>query len=290
MMDIGTPGKRKRAIDDAGDRDHKKVHADSRELTIEQLHQDVGEKYMLCQTKYDRPSFRTADDLFKEFGLTTIASKVARTDEKGEKRALRKSYKAQIKSLKLSGHFEPEKKEADDPGSLMAMIMCPEPEWIVHEVKGKEVDAGLSKSSKDALLRSMTMNKGNIPPSIWDASVLGDLGKSSSTKSLPGRETAPGTPLHTPGAGAVRPLGASSKIVDPNRPKKGIKKRSLGDSGFEGYGETFPDDDMGVETGYSTAEGDERAPAQKRRKKNVAAPSPYPSVRQPAFGSGMLGV
>jgi hypothetical protein len=45
--------KRKRDIEDHGDRDQKKVHVESSGLgiSIEDLHVNVGEKYLLCRTR-----------------------------------------------------------------------------------------------------------------------------------------------------------------------------------------------------------------------------------------------
>ena len=43
--------KRKRHIDDHGDREQKKVQTEDRRLGIENLHLDVGEKYLLCRTR-----------------------------------------------------------------------------------------------------------------------------------------------------------------------------------------------------------------------------------------------
>lgn len=43
--------KRKRPIDDLGDREQKKVQTEDRRLGIENLHLDVGEKYLLCRTR-----------------------------------------------------------------------------------------------------------------------------------------------------------------------------------------------------------------------------------------------
>jgi hypothetical protein len=53
MTDGDSPhNKRKRSADDVGDREHKKVHLeDPRRLGIENLHLDVGEKYLLCRTR-----------------------------------------------------------------------------------------------------------------------------------------------------------------------------------------------------------------------------------------------
>lgn len=51
IMGDDTPQKRKRALEDGGDRDHKKAHIEDRRLGIENLHMDVGEKYLLCRTR-----------------------------------------------------------------------------------------------------------------------------------------------------------------------------------------------------------------------------------------------
>lgn len=49
-----SPHKRKRQLDDAGDHGHgsKKVHMEGQQrLDFEALHQDVGEKYLVCNTR-----------------------------------------------------------------------------------------------------------------------------------------------------------------------------------------------------------------------------------------------
>jgi hypothetical protein len=46
-----SPHKRKRSVDDSGDRALKKVHLEESKLGIEDLHLDVGKKYLLCQTR-----------------------------------------------------------------------------------------------------------------------------------------------------------------------------------------------------------------------------------------------
>lgn len=51
VMNDDSPNKRKRASDDDGDRDSKKVQLEGHRLGIEDLHLDVGEKYLLCQTR-----------------------------------------------------------------------------------------------------------------------------------------------------------------------------------------------------------------------------------------------
>ncbi|CRK36687.1 hypothetical protein BN1723_018622, partial [Verticillium longisporum] len=81
-MGDDTPQKRKRSIGDVGERDQKKPHVEDGKLDIDDLHQDVGEKYLLCQTH--------------------IAAEVAREKSNGDKtikNGLRKTYKGHIKRL-----------------------------------------------------------------------------------------------------------------------------------------------------------------------------------------------
>jgi hypothetical protein len=46
-----SPNKRKRALDDDGDRELKKVQLEGHRLGVEDLHLDVGDKYLLCQIR-----------------------------------------------------------------------------------------------------------------------------------------------------------------------------------------------------------------------------------------------
>ena len=113
------------------------------------------------------------------------------------------------------------------------------------------------------------MSKGLVPKSLWDSSVLGELGPGKGDKQSPSaRPTAPNTPL-TSAIGIQRAKAPAMGAQEAARPKRSIKKRSYGDSSYEGYGEGYPDDDGGAETGYSTGEGD-MAPGHKRRKKVLA--------------------
>jgi hypothetical protein len=59
VMGEDSPHKRKRAAGDIGDRAQKKVHVEGRNLGIDDLHLDVGEKYLLCRTR------KTPFNLFK---------------------------------------------------------------------------------------------------------------------------------------------------------------------------------------------------------------------------------
>jgi hypothetical protein len=50
-MGDDSPQKRKRPLEDLGDREQKKVHIENCKFGIEDLHLNVGEKYLLCQTR-----------------------------------------------------------------------------------------------------------------------------------------------------------------------------------------------------------------------------------------------
>jgi len=204
--------------------------------------------------------------MFEAFNLTGIALEVARTLPNGEKNAIRKTYKGHIKKLGVNGHFDSVKKDPKSPSHLLRLVGEPEDSWLARQVKSKEIEWGLSAETLSKLQSAMTMARGPIPKSEWDSSVLGDLAAdkvSAGGKPLSAKGTAPNTPLHP---SVARPKGQQPLAQDAARPRRSIKKRSYGDSSFEGYGEGFPDDDGGVDTGYSTGEGEGGA-SQKRRKK-----------------------
>jgi hypothetical protein len=224
--------------------------------------------------EYSEPFPRVSDDLFEMFNLTSTAAEVAREKPNGEKNGLRKTYKGQLKRLGVVGHFDGVKaQKTGKPGdqgppamSLLEMISLPDDVWETHHVKNKELSDGLSDQVLGVLTKAMTMAKGSVPKSVWDSSVLGDLAPSNPSgvkQASSAKPTNPGTPAGSTPAAAPRPKQQVAPGQDPARPRRNIKKRSYGDSSFEGYGEGFPDDEGGADTGYSTEEGG----GQKRRKK-----------------------
>lgn len=268
MMTDVSSNKRKNSFDDTAARQHKKVHLDDpRKIGIHDLHLDVGEKYLFCRTPRSISSPRMSEDLFETFGLTGIAAEVARTKPNGEKNALRKTYKGQIKTLGLSGHFDVVKKE---PSAFMQLLTIADEDWQNRFTAGKEIERGFSSLQQANLLKAMTVGRGQIPKTLWDSSVLGDLApvhvsKKTSSDQAP-RATAPSTPALS----ATGTAHKSSKPLAPqlDRARRLGKKRSYQDSSFEGYGEGY-DDDTG---GYSTADGDDRSSKLKRRKQNPTGP------------------
>lgn len=263
---------------------------------------------MLIAAEHKRAYPDITEDLFEAFDLTGIASEVARTLPNGAKNAIRKTYKGHIKKLGVNGHFDSVKREVNAEDSFIRLVFEPADSWTARQVTAKEIGRGLPAEVQSHLRAAMTMARGPIPKSEWDSSVLGDLAadKVAGVVKPPasGKATAPGTPLHP---AVSRPKVQQPLAQEAARPRRSIMKRSYGDSSFEGYGETFGDDDGGLDGGSSTGEGDDRSAAQKRRKKVLAGLScrdepladalqnPGPSqftagqVRQQSYGPGMVG-
>lgn len=275
--------KRKYPFDDTEDHEQKKPHIENRRVGIEALHADVGEKYLLCSTHYSRAWPALSDDLFELFGLTGIASEVARTKPNGEKNALRKTYKGQIKTLGLSGHFDAVKKEPDAPDGLKALAEIPDDVWYSREVSGKDITRGFSQTHLAHLSRATTMAKGPIPKAVWDSAVLGDLAPGNLPKKTGldpvARQTAPSTPAAS--APGVTPKPGKPLTPQVDRSSRPGKKRGYQDNNFDGYGEGYADDDTG---GYSTASGDGRPSTKRRKQQNLSAMSTSGSAGGRGYG------
>lgn len=272
---------------------------------------DLSLGLTLDVAEHRTPYPRVSEDLFEAYDLTGIAAEVARVLPNGEKNAMRKTYKGHIKKLSVAGHFDSVRKDVQDPDSFLALLWAPAEDWINTEVHGKDITAGLSSDVLQNLSRATTMARGPITKRDWDSSVLGDLSSDKAAGKTSAKATAPNTPLNLPPMS--RPKGGQQPPVgDANRPRRAGKKRSYGDSSFEGYGEAFADDQ---DVGYSTGEADERG-GQKRRKKvllatyastpcalesladthtlqNPGTPGPQQftgaPVRQQSYGPGMVG-
>lgn len=285
VMGEDSPHKRKRQADDLGEREQKKVQSEDRRLGIENLHLDVGEKYLLCRTPHPPSRPLVSEDLFEIYGLTGLAASVARTLPNGEKNAIRKTYKGHIKKLGVQGHFDSVKEEWQRQHGLLSLAKCPEEDWYNTFVKGKDIRDGFSAETVARLPRAMTMSKGLIPKSLWDTSVLGEIGPGRVEKQpSSARPTAPNTPLPQ-AAGFPRAKPQPGAAQEAARPKRGIKKRSYGDSSFEGYGEGYADD--GPEAGYSTGEGDFASGQKRRKKSHPVGHQSFMQARQAGYGLGM---
>ncbi|KAF3770946.1 hypothetical protein M406DRAFT_105569 [Cryphonectria parasitica EP155] len=286
IMGEDSPQKRKREQGDTGEQDReKRVHIDDGMPSMQAIHEDVGEKYLLLQRTWTPRQPILSEDLFEVYGLTGIAGEVARVLPDGTKNAMRKTYKGQIKKLGLTGHFDAVKKEPNDRDGFLSLIDCPPEEWHVLFEKAQEIENGLKPEVQRALPKATTMIRGPIAKDKWDSSVLADFAGDRGARGTP-KVTAPGTPLHPASGGtAPRLKGQTPGVQDAARPRRAGKKRSYGDNSFEGYGDGFQDDETGADTGYSTGEGE----GTKRKKKT--APSRVGTPRQMFghAGPGMLG-
>lgn len=262
-MGEDSPHKRKREQGDLGEQEReKRVHIDDGIPTLQKLHEDVGEKYLLLKKSWLPAKPHLSDDLFELYGLNGIAGDVARVLPDGTKNAMRKTYKGHIKKLGLTGHFDAVKKEPEDPnGFLIGLALVPQEDWHSLQVKGKEVSAGFRPEVQRALPKATTMARGPIAKEKWDSSVLADFAGGLKAAAS-AKATAPGTPLNPAVSSLPRIKAPGVATQDGARPRRANKKRSYGDSSFEGY-EGYLDDETGAETGYSTGEGE----GTKRRKK-----------------------
>jgi hypothetical protein len=224
-------------------------------------------------------------DLYAMYGLNDLAKSVARTKPDGSKAVkLRKTYKNHIKDHGVSGAFDSVKKEMDAPDTLYAMMIAPEEEWDAQHTRGKEIGKGLPENALARMGKAFTMARGVIPKTSWNNSVLGDL--------IP-------APTPTESAKVIQNGNKTSIPQNPSvaravkselpRPKRNVKKRTYGDSSFEGYGEGYIDDDA-QETGYSTGDGDDRGGSRKRPKKTSQSHNFQGApMRQNSYGPGMVG-
>lgn len=278
--------KRKRDVDDHGDREQKKVHVEDSRISIEDLHLDVGEKYLLCRTLHPAYSVPVTEDLFARYGLEDIAASVARVDDNGVKKSVRKTYKNYMRTL--SGAFDSVKKEDGAPDTMLYTINLPSTEWDAKYGSTAQIEKGLPEAALANLGKAMTMARGAIPKSVWNPSVLGELNSApAAAATAKGVQNAVKTPVPRVAAPEVsRPVKGEAP-----RPKRNIKKRQYGDSSFEGYGEGYVDDDL-QDGGYSTGgagDDDDRAGGRKRPKKNSGSTHFQGAVRQNSYGPGMVG-
>ncbi|ESZ94517.1 hypothetical protein SBOR_5097 [Sclerotinia borealis F-4128] len=300
--------KRKRDIEDSGDRDLKKVHVEDRRPSIDDLHQKVGKQYFVCRNYQKSQQMSIQQNLFERFGLNEIAAGVARVTPDGKKNIIRKTYKGYIKSLAIAGQFDAVKGDHQEPGSLFSLVnpaLVPTREiWEETQVEGKEIDKGIPDELRPALSKATIMAYGPIPREHWNSSVLGDMANRLATESLkvvaPKKAVAPKAkaPMSQGTTGVPKQNRGAADIP---RPKRTVKKRSYGDASYEGYGEGYVDDD----TGYSTGENaDDRAGGRKRPKKvgSVLYPSNvqankgktptshgFQGPMRQSYGPGMVG-
>lgn len=189
------------------------------------------------------------------YRLTALAEEVSREDPvtgEKKKKAMRKTYKGQIKLLGLSGNLEAVKGGAED--GLFSMMAMPDEEW--RSVAGGEMETAWGDIKQSGqLARAAMMAEGALTKAQWDDAIF-DMGE----KAMPVQPLQPVQPVQQIHV-AKAPQRKLEK-VDERRPRRVSKKRSYKESSFEGYSEGYVDDRM--EDGYSTGESEAFG---KRRKK-----------------------
>ena len=211
------------------------------------------------------------------YSLTDLAATVARQDPvTGLKRSLRKTYKAQIKSLGISGREREVVHPPDQPGSLLETTEWPAEEWFSQKVAGKPAQLGLGENIMAKLKLAMSMEAGPIPG--FDATILGiEAGEPEAKAAVlqqNANPTAPvgnGTSLRA-SSKAATPVAAMSitGTAEPPRPKRTGKKRRYDEHSFEGYGEGYVDDDgepAGAERVDVSSDAEGKRGGKKKRKK-----------------------
>ncbi|KAA8563687.1 hypothetical protein EYC84_011707 [Monilinia fructicola] len=294
--------KRKRDVEDLGGRDQKKVQVEDSRPSINDLHQDVGKKYLLCRTLHKPQSMSVQQNLFDRFGLNEIATGVARVTPDGKKNTIRKTYKGYIKSLGIAGSFDAVKGDPQNPGSLYSLVnpaLVPTREiWEETHVKGREIEKGIPDDLRANLSKAAIMAKGSIPKGRFNLSVIGEMANQAAHDPLKVVPAKAKVPMSQSTMGVPKQNRGAADIPRPRRTS--VKKRSYGDASYEGYGEGYIDDDAE----YSAGDGDDRSGGRKRPKKvgsvlypsNVQAnkgktPSShgFQGPMRQSYGPGMVG-
>lgn len=274
--------KRKRENEDVGDQKCKRAHTEVGRLNLEDLHLDVGKKYKLCHTPIHTSTPDLTQDLFTLYNLENVSKSVARTNPDGSKGVrLRKTYKNHIKDHQLSGNFDSVKREIDDQNTLFTMMITPQEDWE-NEYSGLEkIEHGIPDTIKQLMSDAFKMSRGTIPKPSWNSSVLGDLAPSSISLEQH-RYNQPITKLQQSNIGNLK----TTKLAGP-RPRRSIKKRTYGDSSFEGYGEGYVDDeDQEVDFAIGDGDGISRKRPKKSSQSHGFQNAP---TRHNSYGPGMVG-
>ncbi|KAL8693390.1 MAG: hypothetical protein Q9218_001782 [Villophora microphyllina] len=240
-------------------------------------------------------------DLLALFGLQPLAATVARTDPiTGEKiNKMRKSYEGQVKRLGLAGRNRAVKHNQEKSMGLLQITQLPAEEWHIQRVHGRDVRNGLPEATVQKLSSVMQMEPGPGKKSAeydWD-----DLLGIEKVKPLPNMDDLSKKPVR-PDIGpklngqtnGIRIAPNNALVTEANRPKRAGKKRRYDDLSFEGYDETFLDDEgdmLGDLGNKSSEDGSRKGGAAKKRKKDYTSPNtPTLGDRRGSYGIGMLGV
>ena len=202
-------------------------------------------------------------DLFERYGLEEIASSVARVDDDGKKKIVRKTYKNYMRVL--SGAFDSVKKDDGAPDTMLFIMQLPQEEWDAKTGRTAEVEKGLPEEALANIGKAMTMTRGVIPMNVWDPKGLGELSNKPATPVVKTQPNGVKKPVPLAQTAAL-PRAVKGEVA---RPKRATTKRSYGDSSYEGYGEGYVDDDMRDAGSFTGGDDDEDRPGGRKRPKKV---------------------
>ncbi|KAG9240465.1 Rox3 mediator complex subunit-domain-containing protein [Calycina marina] len=294
--------KRKRDLEDTGDRDQKKVHIESSGVSINDLHRNVGPKYRLCKTPYNESPVPYQDDLFALYGLEDLAALVAREHPDGTKNTMRKTYKGHIKKLQICGAFDTVAKEEGAPDTLWQMVApgftdesrdAAENRWQAQYGTTAKLMLDKAPVASDQIMqKAVTMAKGNVPRNLFNPKALSmENQKKVAAPAVVVQAKHNGGARAQVHAGGNHQVGGAQRMgkLDAARPQRNNAKRQYTESVYEGYGEGYVDDEM-QDPGYSTGDGEDAMGGRKRAKKSFGnSLSPFGS-RQTSYGPGSIGV
>ncbi|KAF2771782.1 Rox3-domain-containing protein [Teratosphaeria nubilosa] len=232
-----------------------------------------------------------SQNVIELYGLQRIQGSVARTDAQGNKiNKLRKSYEGKLKPFNLPG-----KGKAHAGNNMLWGLVDPGWDMVMEdgrtrwEFDNETQNVRLNGLGRDSLLQLTEdamdgMGKGQLPPQEhkhWIDTVIGLEEPKSATN--PGATTKSGesaNPLlaKTGVAHAISKTAPASPRGGVQRPGRTGKKRRYDDASFDGYQESFGDEDGGYSTGGDNA-GSRRGSASKRQRTAELAGAGRPQTK-----------
>ncbi|KAF2034888.1 Rox3-domain-containing protein [Setomelanomma holmii] len=212
-----------------------------------------------------------SQNLFKLYGLESLARSVARTDPvTGEKiNKLRKSYEGHIKAMQIAGKPKAQKME----GVFSIPASYPEDYYHSTMVQGKEIEKALTPDGT-----ALTAQLGDILDLAFTGMAPGPLPTADATRyrtyigtdDMIKAKPQDGPPQRpTPHASNAPTPGNPAAGRGVSRPERSGSKRHYTDAAFQGYGEGY-NDDFGADStgGEDNAQGN----MAKRRKLQFERP------------------
>jgi hypothetical protein len=225
----------------------------------------------LCQLALPRIRPDPSQHLLSRYGLSGLHEKVARTDpvthEKINK--LRKSYEGQIKNFNLAGRNKPVKDEIPEGqwSSLNLMMLEPEESWYASKVMGKKIEVTPDLESR--LQKAMFLQPGRTKDDeYWSDLLLHEKAKPAQVQETASKRV-PTSTIQRPQVNGNSGRNVLHATGDAIRPRRAGKKRSYADDSFEGYRDSFVDDEaVDLDQAFlSNSEDGSHGPGRKKLKK-----------------------